>query len=369
MTDSSFAEPLCICQHLVQRLTTPLSPACSDLDKVDLYDEEQAVATPAPARDAQDANAHDDPQADRSAMTRTLTLFRDHAPSDGQPLWQFLQDMWPYGYPDRTISDIFARALTLNTDPKKNNAGYCTVESTIRRLGFARADVVHVRLTFEVAFKTMLALELHSSGHTCLPRNRRHLVFRSQAQIWDVLKSNLVIRAWMEPPASFYDDLHEVTAHGVAEGITEVADRCAERSASSGPRLTGGAATIVYLRRVAAQKHSDFVDLGIDAVMQQLWQAAGATWLQSSKQKHATTKSQWEELRTRCFKDTIILSDDDPQEDEGLWLPSYKDGMSGSAQDLIEIAKDYTAILHERRIELQDANEKEKARYVRHSHV
>ncbi len=43
-------------------------------------------------------------------------------------------------------------------------------------------------LTFELGFKTMLALELHRSGHRCLSRNQKSAV-RSQQRIHNILKS------------------------------------------------------------------------------------------------------------------------------------------------------------------------------------
>jgi hypothetical protein len=280
---------------------------------------------------------------------------------DGEPLWRFLQERWPYGYPDRAIDDIFQRALTLNrTSAKTGN--YCPVETTIRRAGFAKADLTHVMFTFELGFKTMLALELHRYGHRCLLSRNRKSTVRSQQRIYDVLKSNPVIRKWLKPTVEHYDALRDAIASAADNGLTEVAIRFVQLNFPGDDGISPGSATALYLRRVARDVHHHYVDLAVDSIMQQFWQAATSTWLASNKQAHATTRSQWEDLRSRCYRDRALLSDaGEPLTEDGIWLPRYADGMAGDESTLLQAGITYGCEVHERRAELQAAKEAEQA--------
>jgi hypothetical protein len=96
--------------------------------------------------------------------------------------------------------------------------------------------------------------------------------------------------------------------------------------------------------------------------MQQFWQAATSTWLASNKQAHATTRSQWEDLRSRCYRDRALLSDaGEPLTEDGIWLPRYADGMAGDESTLLQAGITYGCEVHERRAELQAAKEAEQA--------
>ncbi|KAI3478235.1 hypothetical protein L1887_59846 [Cichorium endivia] len=95
-------------------------------------------------------------------------------------------------------------------------------------------------------------------------------------------------------------------------------------------------ATALYLRRVARDVHHHYVDLAVDSIMQQFWQAATSTWLASNKQAHATTRSQWEDLRSRY-------------------------GMAGDESTLLQAGITYGCEVHQRRAELQAAKEAEQA--------
>lgn len=294
-------------------------------------------------------------------------IFGSLEPTDGQPIWSFIRENWPYGYPDRAINDIFQRALTLNVQTDTRNAGkkkvnYCSIEATLRRLGFRLKDLVHVRLTFEVAFLVMLAVELRRSGFGTISRNHKHASV-SQARIHDVLKTNPVIRAWMHPAANFFNDIYEVTSHGFAYGFSDVAVEFAKQLFPDAQDIPTERAKILYLRQIAKEKHTAFVEIAIDAVMQQFWQRAGSTWLSRPKQLFATTKSQWEDLRTRCAKKHLLLIDDnDAQHEERFWLPRFEVGMASAPERLVDVGKEYGASLNECRMQLQEAAEAEKAR-------
>jgi hypothetical protein len=280
----------------------------------------------------------------------------------GEPLWRFLQERWPYGYPDRALDDIFQRALTLNRTSAKTKGNYCPIETTIRRAGFAKADLTHVMLTFELAFKTLLALELHRSGHRCLSRNRKSTI-HSQGRIHDVLKCNPVIKKWLDPTVEYYDALRDATANTADNGLTEVAIRYVQLNFAADGEVSPDSAKVLYLRKVARNFHHHYVNLAVDSIMQQFWQAATSTWLASNKQANATTRSQWEDLRNRCYRDTALLDDpDEPQTDDGIWLPLYADGMARDEASLLQTSISYGCELHERRAELQAASEAEEAR-------
>ncbi|SJX64961.1 uncharacterized protein SRS1_15787 [Sporisorium reilianum f. sp. reilianum] len=278
-----------------------------------------------------------------TSPSKASTLPSGNKASDGQPMWDFIRDAWPYAYGDRSLNDMFARALTLQLIDGKG--AYCSLETTLGRMGFALADIAHVRHTFEIAFFTMLALELLRSGFTCLSRCRKYTT-ASQMRIYDVLKANAVIRKWMDPHPGFYDGLLKVTARRAwnTRGIDE---RFAERTTADGD-ITEDLARDLYLRHVAANRHSCFVDIAINAVMQQLWNK-----LQNKKQALAYTWWQWDELREYCGKELMLWPGKDEAGDR-YWLPKYEEGMSGTAEELVAIGKDYASVVHERWFELND---------------
>ncbi|GAC95965.1 centrin-binding protein Sfi1, putative [Pseudozyma hubeiensis SY62] len=311
------------------------------------------------------------PTSENGLVLLRYELFGSLEPTDGQPLWSFICENWPYGSPDRAINDIFQRALTLKVQKdtskagKKDEVNYCLIETTLRRLGFRLKDLVHVMLTFKVAFLVMLAVNLRRSGFGTISRNYKHTSV-SSARIHGVLKTNPVIRAWMEPSAGLYNDLYEATSHAFAEGITDVAVEFAKQRFPGATNLPPGSAKLFYLRQLAKERHTAFVEIAIDAVMQQFWEKAFSTWLSSSKQSLATTKSQWEDLRTRCVKQHLpLIEDDDAQHEEGFWLPRFEVGMASAPESLIDAGQDYGADLNECRMQLQEAAHAEKARKPR----
>jgi hypothetical protein len=185
---------------------------------------------------------------------------------------------------------------------------------------------------------------------------------RSQQRIYDVLKSNPVIRKWLKPTVEHYDALRDAIASAADNGLTEVAIRFVQLNFPGDDGISPGSATALYLRRVARDVHHHYVDLAVDSIMQQFWQAATSTWLASNKQAHATTRSQWEDLRSRCYRDRALLSDaGEPLTEDGIWLPRYADGMAGDESTLLQAGITYGCEVHERRAELQAAKEAEQA--------
>lgn len=145
-------------------------------------------------------------------------------------------------------------------------------------------------LTFELGFKTMLALELHRSRRRCLSRNRKSTV-GSQQRIYDVLKSNPVIKKWLEPMVEYYNALQDATAKAADNGLTQVAVRYVQLNFPADGEVLPDSATVLYLCKVAKNIHQYYVGLAVDSIMQQFWQAATSTWLASNKQANATTRS------------------------------------------------------------------------------
>lgn len=319
------------------------------LDSVELYEWKE--------RDSQGrlytARRSSDQSHDRVPVASTGTAPTSppgKAPSDGQPLWDFLRDKWPYSYSDAAIKDIFEGALTLSRFGPEVQAfrRMCSLETTLQRMGFGRADIGHVRLTFEIAFNTMLALELHRSGHSGLPRSLAHMA-RSMARVYDVLRTNKVIRRWMDPHPEFYHDLLKLTDQTFSKDVSEIAVLFAKRT-STDENISLESAKKLYLCHIAAQMHSSFVDTAIDAVMQQLWQYASEVRVRTS------TRTQWEELRTRCRARAMIRLDRDMlQTVDGFCLPKYQDGMSNTAENLVATAANYAALMYERWFVLQAA--------------
>ncbi|CBQ69322.1 hypothetical protein sr15787 [Sporisorium reilianum SRZ2] len=316
-----------------------------DLDSFAEYD--SGKASQAPQDSAPGSSSQSQDGAPVTSPSKASTLPSGNKASDGQPMWDFICDAWPYAYGDRSLNDMFARALTLQLIDGKG--AYCSLETTLGRMGFALADIAHVRHTFEIAFFTMLALELLRSGFTCLSRCRKYTT-ASQMRIYDVLKANAVIRKWMDPHPGFYDGLLKVTARRAwnTRGIDE---RFAERTTADGD-ITEDLARDLYLRHVAANRHSCFVDIAINAVMQQLWNKTNSTWLQNKKQALAYTWWQWDELREHCGKELMLWPGKDEAGDR-YWLPKYEEGMSGTAEELVAMGKDYASVVHERWFELK----------------
>lgn len=263
--------------------------------------------------------------------------------------------MWPYGYGNRAINDMFERALTLQRSVGKGL--YCSLETTLPRMRFAWADNEHVSHIFEIVFHTMLALELLRSDFTNLSRSRKYTI-ASQMRIYDVLKSNAVIRRWMEPHPGFFDDLVESKAIRATK-VARLAGQHFAQHMFADPTISWDSAEQLFLRQMAVKRHSSFVDIAIDAVMQQLWNKANSTWLQNKKQANADAASQCDKTREHCSRHLLFWTGEH-RIDNKLWLPKYEDGMSGTAEGLVAIGKDYASVVHERWIEPKEANRGKK---------
>lgn len=136
---------------------------------------------------------------------------------EGEPIWEFLRDKWPYGIIDRAKNDIFNCGLTL--DPKKaNGKGYCCAEETIHRLGFSKADQAHVSATFHLAYQAFCALELIRNGEGCLSRTFAHTNWKHLDLALTVLQQNALIKQWLDPPRHYIHSLYDIVRKRPQEG-------------------------------------------------------------------------------------------------------------------------------------------------------
>jgi hypothetical protein len=200
--------------------------------------------------------------------------------------------------------------------------------------------------TLEIAFFAILALELRTSGGRCLSKDIKFVKDQHRIAFKEIISLNNVIRQWMEPGEAYFERLREPMLRNAQTRIEVVGAQIQlardNDSTAAGQRHM----TLEERRRLGVERmriwaeaqHTSMVGYGVQAVLQQLWAKAEATWLSRVRQYLGSDRSQWKEVRMRC---------DD--ERHGYWLPTYDQAMLQPADVIVDEAKTYLRRYLERR--------------------
>ncbi|CBQ73296.1 hypothetical protein sr13956 [Sporisorium reilianum SRZ2] len=288
----------------------------------------------------------------------------------GQPNWEFIRQTWPYGYPDRTVQDIFSRGLTLKPG---TTDGYCSAQDTISRLGFEPSDVPEVLLVSQVAFYALLAMEIHEAPRQCLSKDMKYFKPYNIVAAKRVFESHPLVHKWKNPDEEWLDSLN--TQIGRNENL-----RLDENESIGGPNSPGidegddnelvsadaivnqQALVLRYMREEARCSHDTFVWNAVCAIFAQLWQRASSTYLQSRKQQNASGFTQWNEIRQLTLKSDVTY-EENPFVAE-YWLPEYHVAMKQPLSSIEEHAIAYIEEIFEHHEELRISHEEEEARKI-----
>lgn len=212
--------------------------------------------------------------------------------------------------------------------------GCCTPAETISCMGFKTADVNQVLMVCNIAFHALMPLELCKADCCCLSKDLKYFQPEHYVMIRKGLLAYPLLRAWMLPPARYYDSLRERIGRNEnirlddtdnvgwvqLPGVLDVPDQ--QDTTAQVQRQT---LLIMHMREEANLQHSLMIWCSIRAVISQLWQKATAGKFQNRKQQHATNFRQWNKLRKWSQKD-MCLYNTDPSRLE-FWLTEYKQVM------------------------------------------
>lgn len=189
------------------------------------------------------------------------------------PDYKFLQQTWPYRY--GSVVSVFQQAIAMPVEGDPLDQ----LDALIKRLGFYPHQQEQVRKVLEVAFHSFLAMQLVSSG-TTWPATFDSFDHEALTSAISVLDAHPWMHSLMHPPASFYEGMADIlkkNPHPLSEADLET--------------------VMQDVRNRGESIHRTFVKKALSTAIQIQHTTASQTWLSMESQRHATHRSQWEQLR------------------------------------------------------------------------